>query len=159
MICNIWTQSDQDFIRAFVLRLPVADWAVGTLYLTNDKVAASGRVWKALANNTGITPGTDGTKWVIDAAPAVDLTGSTLLFMARSPAASTYAPLSVTSAAGGDIDITDAAGGAFTFKLPFAQLSKLPAGKYSHSLIRIRPDGEREKQWSGDLVHVVGPTR
>lgn len=40
-----------------------AAWAAGTAYTTGQRVTYSGSVWEAVAGSTGVTPGTDGTKW------------------------------------------------------------------------------------------------
>lgn len=39
------------------------NWSNATSYVTNNEVIYGGKLWKALANNTNITPGTDATKW------------------------------------------------------------------------------------------------
>lgn len=41
-----------------------AAWAAGTAYTTGQRVTYSGSVWEAVAASTGVTPGTDGTKWL-----------------------------------------------------------------------------------------------
>ncbi|MBI2903268.1 MAG: collagen-like protein, partial [Candidatus Methylomirabilis oxyfera] len=38
-------------------------WVVSTPYVTDDVVTYSGETWIGVANSTGVTPGTDGTKW------------------------------------------------------------------------------------------------
>jgi len=40
-------------------------WAVGTAYVTGNVVAYAGTYWKALANNTGVTPNTAPTIWAL----------------------------------------------------------------------------------------------
>lgn len=161
MIVNIRTQSDADFVRGFVLAQSVPDWLASTYYPVTSIVAFAGLVWSnaGLAASTNVAPGTDGTKWAIVARPPRDLTGGTLLMMARSPAGDNYAPLSVTSVASAGIEITDAANGKFTLTLPLSMLSKMPAGTYDHSLIFVRTDGLHELVWRGTLTHNIGPTR
>lgn len=160
MIVNIRTQSDQDFERVFVLSLPVSDWVSTTYYPIASDVAYAGQVWSAPASSTNVQPGTDGTKWTLSTRPALDLTGSTLMMMARSPAGSDYAPLSVTSVGGAGIVIDDDPTlGKFTLTLANAALLKVQPGTYQHSLIRLRPDGLRELIWRGSLTHEAGPTR
>lgn len=49
------------------------DWNVGTTYNTDDRVlyappAGDNKLWQALASSTGVTPGTDPTKWVLTGA-------------------------------------------------------------------------------------------
>lgn len=41
-----------------------AAWASGTAYTAGQRVTHSGSVWEAVAASTGVTPGTDGTKWL-----------------------------------------------------------------------------------------------
>jgi len=41
-----------------------AAWAAGTAYTMGQRVTHSGSVWEAVAASTGVTPGTDGTKWL-----------------------------------------------------------------------------------------------
>lgn len=41
-----------------------AVWASGTAYTAGQRVTHSGSVWEAVAGSTGVTPGTDGTKWL-----------------------------------------------------------------------------------------------
>lgn len=41
-----------------------AVWASGTAYTAGQRVTYSGSVWEAVASSTGVTPGTDGTKWL-----------------------------------------------------------------------------------------------
>ena len=38
-------------------------WAAGTAYTTMDSVTNSGATWVAITASTGVTPGTDATKW------------------------------------------------------------------------------------------------
>lgn len=53
-------------------------WASGVSYATDDAVAYSGSSYVAVAASTGVTPGTDITKWaVLAAAGATGSTGST----------------------------------------------------------------------------------
>lgn len=40
-----------------------ATWAVGTPYVTGNQVYYNFKDWLAIANSTGVTPGTDATKW------------------------------------------------------------------------------------------------
>lgn len=39
-------------------------WASGTAYVVDDKVNHEGSIWSAVADNTGVEPGTDETKWI-----------------------------------------------------------------------------------------------
>ena len=39
-------------------------WLVGTSYTVGQRVTHLGSVWEAVATSTGVTPGTDGTKWL-----------------------------------------------------------------------------------------------
>lgn len=39
-------------------------WAIGTAYVVDDKVNHEGSIWSAVADNTGVEPGTDNTKWI-----------------------------------------------------------------------------------------------
>lgn len=41
-----------------------AAWAADTAYTVGQRVTHSGSVWEAVAGSTGVTPGTDGTKWL-----------------------------------------------------------------------------------------------
>ena len=41
-----------------------AVWASGTAYTVGQRVTYSGSVWEAVASSTGVTPGTDGRKWL-----------------------------------------------------------------------------------------------
>ncbi|HQY37909.1 MAG TPA: hypothetical protein PLE21_00290 [Giesbergeria sp.] len=41
-----------------------AVWASGTAYTVGQRVTHSGSVWEAVASSTGVTPGTDGKKWL-----------------------------------------------------------------------------------------------
>jgi hypothetical protein len=41
-----------------------AVWASGTAYTVGQRVTYSGSVWEAVAGSTGVTPGTDGKKWL-----------------------------------------------------------------------------------------------
>lgn len=41
-----------------------AAWASGTAYTTGQRATHAGSVWEAVAGSTGITPGTDATKWL-----------------------------------------------------------------------------------------------
>ena len=47
----------------------------------------------------------------------------------------------------------------FSVKITREQLERMPPGSYVHSLILIRPDGERDDIWRGTLTHEIGPTR
>lgn len=158
MLVNIRTQSDADFVRGLTLTQAVPAWDAATFYAADDLVGHLNKVWQALADNSAIEPGSDGDTWTLAAAPPLDLTGSTLLFAARAPVSSNYAPLSLSSAGSG-IVISDAEAGAFTLTLPQAVLAKMPPGQYAHSLIRLRPDGLRELVWHGVLTHEIGPAR
>lgn len=160
MTVNLSTESDQDFSYRFIYVQQVAAWLSMQLYNTNDLAAWLGLVWKALASNTNIAPDSDPTKWQQASAPPIDLTGSSLMMMARSPVDSNYAPISLTSDAGGGIVIdADPTTGAFDLTIPYATLAKVAPGQYAHSLIRLRPDGLRELVWNGTLTHAIGPTR
>lgn len=159
MIVNLPTYSDADFVRAFVLSTAVPDWKTGTFYAAAEQVTHVGRVWNAVVANTSIEPGTDATKWALGTAPGYDLTGSTLMLMARAPASASHAPVSVTSAGGGDIEITTPAAGAFTLRIPRAVLAAMAPGIYRQSLIELRVTGDRLPVWHGTLTHEIGPTR
>ena len=90
----------------------------------------------------------------------VDMTGSTLLLMARPYAAANYAPISLTSAgASPTITLTTAASGLGSFTIPLAQLSPLPAGDYVYSLIELTAAGLRIARQIGTITHAIGPTR
>lgn len=39
-------------------------WDVATAYTAGQRVTYTGSVWEAVASSTGVTPGTDGTKWL-----------------------------------------------------------------------------------------------
>ena len=39
-------------------------WVAGTAYTAGQRVTYSGSVWEAVASSTGVTPGTDGKKWL-----------------------------------------------------------------------------------------------
>lgn len=161
MQATIYTFSDEDWSLALVYVQAVDAWNAIKLYVTNDLVASTARVWKAATGNTNVQPGVDGT-WVMQpSAPPVDLTGSTLLFAARSPVGDNYAPINLTSAGGGvnGIDITDAVNGAFTITIPRAALQKMKPGDYAYSLINIRADGLHETICRGTLTHAIGPAR
>jgi hypothetical protein len=159
MQVTIRTRSDADWITALRFTQPVPPYDAERAYLADEYSHSGKRVWKALAPSTGVTPGSDGTKWEAAPAPGRDLTGSTLKLMARAPAVNVYAPLSVTSEEGGDIEITDAATGAVTLKLPKAQLAVMSAGSYDVSMIEITATGEHLPVMAGKLIHSIGPTR
>jgi hypothetical protein len=158
MIVNLSLRNDADFVRAFVLSLAVPDWDATLLWLTGNKVAYAGQVWVAVANSTNVTPGSDGTKWALSSSP-LDLTGSTLLYMARASADDAYAPVSLTTVGSAGITVTDAANGKFTLTIPISALAAMKPGAYVHSLIRVRPDGLREEVWHGTLTLQTGPVR
>ena len=159
MTVTIRTRSDADFIKAIRLTQPVAPYDAARVYVADEYAYFGKRVWLALHGSTGVAPGSDDEKWEPADAPGVDLTGSVLQLMARAPAANNYAPLAVTSADGGDIEITDAEAGAFTLKLPLAQLGMMAAGTYDVSMIQITASGERLVVFAGRLIHSIGPTR
>jgi hypothetical protein len=156
---NFVTESDQDFVAAFVYGQAVDAWDAETAYASGTRALYANVVWLAVAASTGVTPGSDITKWTRSAALPIDLTGSTLLMMVRADPAENYAPISLTSEGGNGITINDAVGGSFTITIPNATLGAMPAGDYVHSLVRVRPDGLRELIWNGKLTHSIGPTR
>lgn len=39
-------------------------WAAGTAYSAGQRVNHGGSIWESVASSTGVTPGTDGTKWL-----------------------------------------------------------------------------------------------
>ena len=41
-----------------------AAWAAGTAYSAGQRVNHGGSIWESVASSTGVTPGTDGTKWL-----------------------------------------------------------------------------------------------
>lgn len=41
----------------------ISAWSIGTAYTSNQYVLYSSALWKAVASSTGVTPGTDDTKW------------------------------------------------------------------------------------------------
>lgn len=47
-------------------------WVNTTAYIVNDAVTYQGQTWIAILANTGITPGTDATKWILLAAKGSD---------------------------------------------------------------------------------------
>lgn len=158
-VINLQTESDQDFVIALTLCQAVDLWDTGIYYVADALVLFEGKVWHALLASNAVPPGSDGTKWELSSAPPIDLTGSTLRMMARAQASDIAAPLSLTSAGGVGIVITDAVNGKFTMTLPFASLSAMPPGIYIYSVIRLRPDGLRELSLRGTVTHSTGPTR
>ena len=157
------TSSDADFVRGFILATCYPAWDPTIVYAAAATCDYGGQVWTAAAASQNVTPGSDGTKWTATARPPIDLTGSTLFMQARLRATDTQAAFAVTSAGGGSgIVITDAANGKFTLTLPFKSsptFHAVAAGTYVQSLIRLRPDGLYEREWSGSLTHQIGPTQ
>lgn len=89
----------------------------------------------------------------------VDLTGSTLTLMIRKIDID-HTALVVVSSVDNSIEITDAAGGAFTVIINRDKLSRLYTGAYVADLVRYRPDGFTERLWDASPVDVVeGVTR
>ena len=41
-----------------------AAWAAGTAYSAGQRVNHGGSIWESVASSTGVTPGTDGAKWL-----------------------------------------------------------------------------------------------
>lgn len=89
----------------------------------------------------------------------IDLGTDVLRMMVRSHPADATAHIDLNSITGG-IEITDAAGGAFTLRIPVNVLNTLIPGDYYHSLIRTDSNFvSRQDVWRGMLTHTVGPTR
>jgi len=93
-----------------------------------------------------------------DAAP-VDLTGSTLSMMVRVIAADPTVLLFIDNAGRGGITITDAANGKFSLKFAQSDIVNCPLGTFVQDLIRLRPDGVKERIWSGAFTITQGVTR
>lgn len=108
-----------------------AAWAAGTAYTTGQRVTYSGSVWEAVAGSTGVTPGTDGTKWL------------------RFGPSNRMAPFDeyTTTAARGTTSITYVLRPGFCNGL---RLDGLSGAQLSVSL-KDAPGGTVVWSWSGDL--------
>ena len=63
IIVNPVTITPAKFVSSTAVVSTRATWAAGTAYVTGNEVYYNFKDWKAAANSTGVTPGTDPTKW------------------------------------------------------------------------------------------------
>jgi hypothetical protein len=90
----------------------------------------------------------------------VDLTGSTLKLEIRVREIDHEAIVAVFSSPSDGIQITDAAGGAFTIAISRDRLVRLSGGReYVTDLVRLMPSGYQERLWEGPVTVVEGTTR
>lgn len=93
-----WITNRQDNNIQYMLQKGFAEWDAVTEYIANKSyVQYAGVVYKAVATNTNVTPGTDATKWIL-AFP--EATNAMLALKALTPAADRLPYFTGTATAG-----------------------------------------------------------